>query len=266
MKSVQQILFLGVIFTGCRESQLFSLASSCPAVRVSKALLNQTAANSQYIEYITDVPDLEAFTLSVWIKLLKTGAEVPLFTYVAKDAETHIKASLTEESKSQFLSLQINNLVIFNVEVHQELDTGNWHHVLFSWHGATGTWSAYLDGVLLKSGKDLTTQGLLVRGGGRAFSGYDLTTTQLDSKNDLSNHGDEARAGFSAWITLLFLDTSAIEHPDSWLNRLAVELVASKCMTEHGGDVIGWQDTPRRGFGGILEAAVQDLCQGRATP
>lgn len=54
------------------------------------------------------------------------------------------------------------------------------------------------------------------------------------------------------------------QQPDSWLNRLAVELVASKCMPEHGGDVIGWQDTPRRGYGGVLEATLQDLCQGRA--
>lgn len=264
MKNLQ-LLLLGVIFTGFRNNQLFSLASSCPPVKVSQVLLNRTATDSQYVEYITDIPDLEGFTLSFWVKFLKTGSDAPLFTYVANDADkTHLKASLTEKNKSQFLSLQINDLAIFTAEVHQGISAGEWHHILLSWHGATGTWGAYVDGVLLESGRQLLSQGMLVKGGGRTFSGYDLATTRHDLKNDLAKGEDSATTGFSAWVTLLFLDTSAIEQPDSWLNRLAVELVASKCVTEHGGDVIGWQDTPRRGYGGVLEATVQDLCQGRA--
>ncbi|XP_063585438.1 neuronal pentraxin-1-like [Penaeus indicus] len=136
-----QLLILGFIFTGFLNHQLFSLASSCPPVRVTKALLNQTATDSQYIEYIGEVPDLEAFTLSFWVKLLKTGPVVSLFTYVANDAsKTHVTASLTEKSKSQFLSLQVNDMAIFTAEVHQGINAGEWHHILVSWHGATGTW------------------------------------------------------------------------------------------------------------------------------
>ncbi|XP_037778653.1 neuronal pentraxin-1-like [Penaeus monodon] len=181
-----QLLILGVIFTGFRNQQLFSLASSCPPVRVSQVLLNQTTTDSQYIEYITDVPDLEAFTLSYWVKLLKTSSVASLFTYVANDTDkTRLTASLTEKSRSQFLSLQINDVAIFTAKVHQGLNAGEWHHILVSWHGATGTWGAYVDGVLLESGRQLLSQGMLVKGGGRAFSGYDLTTTQHDRKERL---------------------------------------------------------------------------------
>ncbi|XP_069959619.1 neuronal pentraxin-2 [Cherax quadricarinatus] len=47
---------------------------------------------------------------------------------------------------------------------------------------------------------------------------------------------------------------------DYWMNRMMVVVVADGCRPELGGDALSWYHTPRRGYGGVMEARANTTC------
>nr|XP_053657309.1 C-reactive protein 1.4-like [Cherax quadricarinatus] len=218
-----------------------------------QVLFNQTAT-LQYLEYSDHLPDLTGFTLHYWLHLLQPSSLACPFTYYNEADDTYVQVLIVSSGVNTWSwVLQINDVVVSLVQSPVNL-IGKWHHVLHSWHSGTGSWSVYLDGRLVDSSVNTQTKGLVVSGGGRAFSGH---RQRVIRGSDKCVDGDE---GLYGWLTLLSLDTRGIERGDYWMNRMMVVVVADGCRPELGGDALSWYHTPRRGYGGVMEARANTTC------
>ncbi|XP_066958156.1 C-reactive protein 1.4-like [Macrobrachium rosenbergii] len=234
--------------------------SSCQPQSYAKVLLNQTS-EGQYIEYAADVPELSGFTLHYWIRILQPSALTPTFSYLADGPEgsEYIQVTLLRVKEAWYAVMQVKGVVVSNTKLPGNFST-EWHHLLHSWDGNTGTWSIFLDGKLLEDGESFRSKGLTVKGGGRAFTGQQASSI-INSFSKACTDLAKFKEGINGWVTLLALDSRGIDRPQYWINRMAVAVVAAGCRAENKGDIISWLDTPRRGYCGAMEARANSECK-----
>lgn len=231
----------------------------CGPERYSKVLFNQTVVG-QYVEYDVDMPPLNGFTLHYWINILRPTALASTFSYLALDTEykDYVQATILSIGAASYAVLQVKGVVVSNTLLPENI-VGKWHHILHSWDGETGAWSIYFNGELIEEGVSLRSKGLVVAGGGRAFTGQQANAMVREKGVSCAELG-QFKEGVEGWMTLLSLDSRTIVQPKYWMNRMAVAVVASSCHTDHDGDIIGWLDTPRRGYCGVLESRANSVC------
>ncbi|XP_068244965.1 sushi, von Willebrand factor type A, EGF and pentraxin domain-containing protein 1-like [Palaemon carinicauda] len=235
-------------------------ASTCEPQRYSKVLLNQTS-EGQYIEYAANVPALSGFTLHYWIQILQPLTLIPTFSYLADGPENkeYIQVTLLRVKTSWYSVLQVKGVVVSNTKLPGNITT-DWHHLLHSWDGNSGIWSVYFNGKILDDGESPRSKGLVVKGGGRAFTGHQASSIMNSSSNGCADIA-KFEEGIHGWVTLLALDSRGIDRPQYWFTRMAVAIIAEGCRAEHRGDVISWLDTPRRGYCGAMEARANNICR-----
>lgn len=232
--------------------------TTCTLSSFSKVQFNQTQ-ELQYVEYVESIPDMTAFTLHYWIRVDEASSRACPFSYYNKDDGSSVQVVLVKSDKATGpvwrWVLQVNGFVVSIVKSPDSL-VKSWHHVLHSWHSPSGTWSLYMNGQLVESGVNENLKGIKVSGGGRAFSGQRYKSIN----GTVPKCSYDCNDGVNGWMTLLGLDSQGIQRADYWANRLMVSVVANGCRPEHGGDVLSWKDTPRRGYGGVMEASAKPTC------
>lgn len=256
--SFQQLIFLltAVVSVFCHTRYE---APACQPERYTKVLFNQTSIG-QYIEYDVKVPELTGFTLHYWVKILRSTPLATTFSYFVDGADNkeYVQLTLLKIGHSWFSVLQVKGVVVSNTKLPGDLE-GEWHHLLHSWDGVTGAWSLYFDGKLVEEGESPRSEGLVVKGGGRVFTGQQASAVINSFSTSCYDIG-KFQEGVDGWVTLLSLDSRAITRPKYWVNRMAVAVVASGCHAEHKGDIIRWVGTPRRGYCGVLETRANNVC------
>lgn len=251
MMVVWWVLVAGLV-VGTTHSRLTHRDASTCTPTFSKVLFNQTEG-SQYVQYAQHLPDMTGFTLHYWINLLEPANYACPFAYYNEADGTFIQVLVITPRSTPSFVLQVNGVIVSLVQ-HKVKLVGEWHHVLHSWHSGTGRWSLYVDGRLVQSETDERKRGLAVSGGGRAFSGqrHEIITGKYPC--------DGCGHGLHGWLTLLGFDTHGIQRANYWMTRMMVSVVADGCSPEVGGDVINWKNTPRRGYGGAMEAPANSTC------
>ncbi|XP_068217758.1 C-reactive protein 1.4-like [Palaemon carinicauda] len=221
----------------------------CPAVLpLSKVMMNQSNY-VQYVYYATPIPDLQSFTLQYWFNLYNADRISTTFDYTVRGPTNSTIRINLQRGQPQRWFLYINEILVSNV-ISPLIRTGEWHFMVHSWNSWTGSWSIYMDGVLLQAGSSPEGRGLVVRGGGEAYSG------QRQNTDDGMDRGE----GLEGWMTLFQMSVRPLLNPASPQTLRMVSRLASSCNGQFNGDLISWSRTPRKGYGGPQETPARPVC------
>lgn len=88
-----------------------------------------------------------------------------------------------------------------------------------------------------------------------AVSGQHQSTSQT--------MGMDQGEGLNGWFTLFQLSSKALDPFDVATIDATVAILASQCTGEIEGDLISWRNTPRKGYGGVMETPSYSKVCGR---
>lgn len=219
-----------------------------PSLPLSKIMLNQSNY-IQYVHYITPIPDVKSFTIQYWFNLINTARTATPFDYTQRGpTNSTIRIHLMKGQPQRWV-LYINEVLVSDV-VSPPVQSGAWHFMVHSWNSWTGTWSIYMDGVLLGAGASPQGTGLVVQGGGEAYSG------QRQNTGDGMDRGE----GLEGWMALFQMSVRPLLNPTSAETLRMVSRLGSSCNGLYSGDLISWTKTPRKGYGGVQETPALPVC------
>ncbi|XP_063312397.1 neuronal pentraxin-1 [Pelobates fuscus] len=193
--------------------------------------------NYMYAKVKKSLPEMYAFTVSMWLKSNASPGVGTPFSYAVPGQANEL---VLIEWGNNPMEILINDKV---AKLPFVINDGKWHHICVAWTTRDGVWEAYQDGVMRGNGENLAPyhpikhQGVLV----------------------LGQEQDTVGGGFDA--TQAFVGEMA--HFNMWDRKLTVGEVynlatcSNKALT---GNVISWAETNIDIFGGATKWTF-DACR-----
>ncbi|EDO34151.1 predicted protein, partial [Nematostella vectensis] len=203
--------------------------------------INNRASNP-YAATIKKIPDLTAFSVSLWVRSDDEQPGTALSYSVENSGKLQDGLVLQDFGG---LNLFINDEATYlGVDV---LD-GFWHHVAVTWSSASGTWKAYIDGRLVRSSSSPFQIGQVIRGGGVMLVGQEQ---------------DELGGGFNAEESFVG-DLSQVNVWSRVLSDNEIFTLAYSCVDK--GDVVAWADFRERMAGAYTVTPTSYACRSLSCP
>ncbi|XP_036408945.1 neuronal pentraxin-1-like [Megalops cyprinoides] len=193
--------------------------------------------NYMYAKVMKSMPEMYAFTVSLWIKSdASLGAGTP-FSYAVPGQANEL---VLIEWGNNPMEILINDRV---AKLPFIVNDGKWHHICVTWTTRDGVWEAFQDGVLKTTGDNLAPyhpikpQGVLVLGQEQDMLGGGFDATQA-FVGEMAN--------FNIW--------------DRKLSATEIYNLATCNSKAQAGNVFAWLENNIEIYGGVSKQTAFEPC------